>query len=154
MTLTICPTAVIDQTLASLRADGVNERESVVLWLGKRTADDIHVVEAFRPKQVASSHYFRIPEDAMDALRQRLRRDRLMVAAQVHSHPEDAFHSATDDLWAIVRHEGALSLVVPDFATGTTTGQFLDTTKVFRLSTSNEWLEVESSRLARCLTIR
>jgi len=36
-----------------------------------------------------------------------------MVAAQVHSHPDEAFHSKGDDEWAIVRHEGALSIVVP-----------------------------------------
>lgn len=154
MTIVYCPQSVVDQTVSSLRADGEHERESVMLWLGKRTGDHITVTEAFRPEQTASSHRFWIPEPAMDALRAHLGRDRLMIAAQVHSHPEEAFHSEADDVWAIVRHEGALSLVVPDFAAGTSASRFLETTKLFRHSATNEWVEVRSREVAKCLVIR
>ena len=90
----------------------------------------------------------------MAALHGDLRSRRVMVAAQVHSHPRDAFHSKADDRWAIVRHEGALSLVVPNFALGTTVATFLDDTKVYRLSMSDQWVEVLKPELDRsCLRI-
>jgi hypothetical protein len=34
----------------------------------------------------------------------------------VHSHPTEAYHSETDDRYAIVTEDGGHSLVVPDFA--------------------------------------
>jgi len=37
------------------------------------------------------------------------------LAAQVHSHPTEAYHSETDDTYPIVTVRGGLSLVVPDF---------------------------------------
>jgi proteasome lid subunit RPN8/RPN11 len=154
MTVVYCPPVVVDQTVAFLRADGMHERESVTLWLGKRLGDHIDVTEALRPEQYASSHRFWIPEDAMDTLRSYLRQDRMMIAAQVHSHPADAFHSEADNAWAIIRHEGALSLVVPEFAAHTTATRFLETAKVFRHTTSNEWLEVRQKEVANWLIIR
>jgi Na+-transporting NADH:ubiquinone oxidoreductase subunit NqrA len=90
----------------------------------------------------------------MSALYAELRRRRLLVAAQVHSHPREAFHSKADDRWAIVRHEGALSLVVPNFASGTTLLNFLDKTKVYQFSALAEWIEVPRSEVEpSCLRI-
>ena len=43
-------------------------------------------------------------------------------AARVHSHPGPAFHSATDDRNPGLRHEGALSIVVPYFGLGLRAG--------------------------------
>jgi proteasome lid subunit RPN8/RPN11 len=39
-----------------------------------------------------------------------------ILAGQVHSHPADAYHSSTDDHYPLVTLTGALSVVVPDFA--------------------------------------
>jgi hypothetical protein len=90
---------------------------------------------------------FVIPREGMAALHGELRRERLMVAAQVHSHPLQAFHSKADDRWAIVRHEGALSLVVPYFASRTSLRNFLDETKIFRFSPNAQWIEVPRSEV-------
>jgi proteasome lid subunit RPN8/RPN11 len=38
--------------------------------------------------------------------------------ARVHSHPGAAYHSTTDDRNPALRHEGALSIVVPYFGLG------------------------------------
>ena len=104
--------------------------------------------------QTAKADMFHIPPTGMTALHAELRRRRFMVAAQVHSHPRNASHSKADDRWAIVRHEGALSLVVPNFATGTTVATFLDNTKVYRFSVSAQWVEVLKPELGRsCLRI-
>jgi hypothetical protein len=72
----------------------------------------------------------------------------------VHSHPAKAFHSRADDEWAIVRHEGALSLVVPDFASRTSADSFATDIAAFVLTSSNEWAEIKSAHLQQHLEIR
>jgi Prokaryotic homologs of the JAB domain len=127
--------------------------ECVVLWLGHEEDSGIRVVDVYRPIQEVASHRFRIPPEGMRALRERQHTERVLVAAQVHTHPEDAFHSRADDEWAIIRHEGALSLVIPDFAARTTGLRFLHDTKVYRLSAHNEWLEVRPTEVWQYLMI-
>lgn len=149
-----CPSGVVRTTLKHLRQAGYVGRECVVLWLGSRESGEIRVKSVYRPIQKAREDMFHIPPQGMTALLRELRRSGYMVAAQVHSHPGPAFHSRADDKWAIIRHEGALSLVVPNFAAMTTVDNFLDESKVYRFSCSGKWLHVKSSELNRsCLQI-
>jgi proteasome lid subunit RPN8/RPN11 len=149
-----CPRTFIDQTLDYLRDAGRSDQECVVLWLGKRQASHIGLLHCYKPLQLAKADQFYIPPEGMAALQAKLRAERLMVAAQVHSHPEDAFHSKADDTWAIVRHEGALSLVVPRFASDTFTANFLAQTKIYRFSSQATWDEVPTPQVTEaCLQI-
>ena len=137
-----CPSTLVEKTLSLLRDAGQRRCECVMLWLGRRNGDHIDVVDAYRPEQIAREDMFQIPSASMNTLYVELRQRRLMVAAQVHSHPMEAFHSRVDDRWAIVRHEGALSLVVPYFASETSAANFLDQTKIFQFSEEARWMEV------------
>jgi proteasome lid subunit RPN8/RPN11 len=149
-----CPLDAIDTTLIHLREAGLRSQECVVLWLGQRQSGVINVVECCRPLQFARADLFRTPPEGMTALQKRLRDGRLMVAAQVHSHPNEAFHSEADNAWAIVRHEGALSLVVPRFASDIYSKAFLDQTKVFRFSNAATWDEISRLQVTQsCLQI-
>lgn len=150
-----CATAHVAATLGHLREAGARYQECVVLWLGRPSAQGIEVVDVYRPQQRAAADMFHIPPNSMGALRATLRRDRVMVAAQVHSHPHEAFHSLADDCWAIVRHVGALSLVVPEFAAHTRVDTFLEHTKVFRFAPSAQWREVPFAEVgSSCLQLR
>jgi proteasome lid subunit RPN8/RPN11 len=133
---------MIASTVDHLRAS--KRRERVVLWLGRRDDERICVDEVFVPMQETEADFFRIPEEGMAEVLTHLRPERLMVAAQVHTHPEDAFHSPADDRWAIVRHVGALSLVVPRFCQHTTTETFVEDTKVFSLDEHDRFREVSA----------
>lgn len=136
------PIDVVSATLAHLKSDGGQAREGVVLWLGRRAISHVDVVAALRPEQDAGADMFRIPPASMSAIMARLRNEDLMIGAQVHSHPQNAFHSAADDAWAIVRHVGALSLVVPFFGLKTTLASFFDHSAVFVLSAEDKWVPV------------
>jgi hypothetical protein len=59
--------------------------------------------------------------------------------ARIHSHPMDAFHSATDDKNPAVTFLGAISVVVPYFGLGLRHG--LDACAVLHLTT-NGWIDV------------
>jgi hypothetical protein len=135
----IVPVHHINKTLSELKRVGRWGSECVVLWLGRRCADSIQVEEVWVPEQKAGRCFFHIPENAMAKLFKELCARRLMIAAQIHTHPGRAFHSEADDKWAIVRHAGALSLVIPYFARNTRLESFKDDTAVFALSVQNHW---------------
>lgn len=120
----------------------------MVLWLAHREANQISVVEAYMPEQMAKEDFFKLPRTSITALFDILRSRNLMIAAQVHTHPGQAFHSAADNRWAIVRHVDALSLVLPYFARDVRVLSFFDDAAVFRLSSENEWRQVPRAQLA------
>lgn len=145
MTAVICATKHVARTISRLQASGRRKREGIVLWLGQHCDHAITVQEVYEPVHEAASDYFRIPPVAMEMLKSHLRTSRSLVAAQVHSHPRQAFHSAADDLWALVRHEGALSLVAPHFCQFVTPGTFLEDMAVFQLAADNRWEELNGA---------
>lgn len=147
------PTIVVNsitvgETLSTLQAAGRKGSEQVVLWLGRRTGAGAKVECLWVSEQVAGYDYFEIPPKAMEQLFVQLRQHRWFVCAQVHTHPGRAFHSWADDKWAIVRHVGALSLVVPNFGLRTDPTTFLEHTAVFSLSPQNRWIEAPQSEVS------
>jgi hypothetical protein len=154
MTRLSCPAPLIDETLEALRDAGCRGKERVVFWLAPRPLiERPTIAEVYVPLQEAAEDYFHIPSEAMTALMAHLRSRRLALLAQVHSHPGRAFHSRADDLWAVVRHEGGLSIVVPAFASGISATNFTAKSAVFRLSREDRWLEVPPADIARFLLV-
>lgn len=144
--------ARISETINLLREAG--RKECVLFWLGRREAGVQRIIDVYRPVQRNSIDYFEIPRAGMAALMDRLRSQSLYVVSQIHTHPGRAFHSPTDDRWAIVRHVGALSIVLPYFAKSTTIENFLEQAAVYQLDCSNTWNEVPREDLSRQLRIR
>jgi hypothetical protein len=140
------PRNLIRETIVSLRNAGERNAEGVVLWLGKRE-DTVTVVEAYVPEYESEMDFFHIPRESMAKLLRHCGETRTFLAAQVHSHPFTAFHSEADDRWAIVRHVGAMSLVVPDFAATTTPDSFIADIAGFSLSPENVWRQMEPNTL-------
>lgn len=129
----------ITTTIRHLQEAGRQRSECVVLWCGDRTDSEISVRDVYVPEQISAEDFFRIPPLSMQRLMTKLRKNNWMIAAQVHSHPMEAFHSPADDRWAIVRHKGAISIVVPYFAEGVTATNFLVKSSCFALNTRNKW---------------
>jgi hypothetical protein len=57
-----------------------------------------------------------VPGDELHRINMWLHRHRLRLIAQIHSHPTEAYHSDTDDRYAIATSLGSISIVIPDFA--------------------------------------
>jgi proteasome lid subunit RPN8/RPN11 len=138
----ICNWKILNQTLSILREGGKLNCETVALWLGIEDKNTYRVVEAYRPQQEVDVDYFRLSSASMRELMKYLRKNRTRVVAQVHSHPKRAFHSVADDKWAILRHEGAISIVVPYFAQGVDERTFPARVATFQLSTEDKWIPV------------
>ena len=113
------PEKVVTGTLAALREFGEHGCEGLVLWLGRVAATTAEIGGFVVPDQhpVRSEDgvgYF-VSQETLFALNRYLSEHDLRLVSQVHSHPGEAYHSETDDAYALVTTEGGLSLVVPDF---------------------------------------
>jgi hypothetical protein len=105
------------ETRDALRATGAGVREAVVLWQG-RVLDETtaEFTKLHIPRQVTGPLHFNVPLADRLKLLAAVSADDEFILAQVHTHPEHAFHSAADDRFAITKHLGAVSIVVPCFA--------------------------------------
>jgi len=70
------------------------------------------------PRHEARGDGFQLDEAWLTKFWNELAETRSGIRAQVHTHPQRAFHSPTDDTWPIVHTAGFLSLVIPNFAMG------------------------------------
>jgi hypothetical protein len=114
------PRRVVAETWRALRMFGGEGNEGLVLWLGRIDATSATIVAALSPPQASIRNetgvgYF-VTSETLFELNRSLHRTGLRLIAQVHSHPTEAYHSDTDDAYAIVTADGGFSIVVPDFA--------------------------------------
>ena len=114
--------SVVKETWALLREAGEDGFESTVLWVGRvPDPETAEVLIPIRPRQVAyrspEGVSVEVPQDALTELIASLP-DHVHVLVRVHSHPGEAFHSSLDDTNMLISHNGALSIVVPDFGRG------------------------------------
>jgi proteasome lid subunit RPN8/RPN11 len=145
MTTASCTEAILNETIFVLRKGGRLGQERLVLWLTHAgTLAPASISEVYEPQQETAEDYFHVPPAGMRALMSYLRLNRLKTVAQIHSHPGPAFHSEADNRWAIVRHRGALSLVLPHFASTVTAANFFQQAMIYELSSTDEWEHVSS----------
>lgn len=118
----VIPSAVIETTLDVLARAGRKGHEAFVVWGGSVQDDALTFTSALVPEQTAhrtpDGLLVTVTGQALFAVNQGLWRRGELLAAQVHSHPTDAYHSDTDDCFPLATLLGALSVVVPDFARG------------------------------------
>ncbi len=129
------PADVARVTHEHLHAKGLEHAEGLVLWIG--TFEPPTITRAVVPEQDTSAGRFHVPLAARQELTRELAGTGQVVVAQVHSHPDLAFHSSIDDAEAIPRRVGAYSLVVPDFGTR---GHLLDGAALFQVDSGGRWV--------------
>lgn len=109
------PIRIVDQTLAPLQEAGKSGYEAFVLWGGRRTEDSTKlVIEAsYFPRQTTMATedglLVVVEGEALFRVNRVFHEHGLILAAQVHSHPTEAFHSSTDDAYPLVTLLGGLS---------------------------------------------
>ncbi len=123
------PLDLVEGTLKRLRAAGRRGYEAFVLWGGVLDADDptrFSLTDSYLPEQSTmttdSGLLVLIDGEALFRVNRAFHERGLILAAQVHSHPTSAYHSDTDDAFAMVTLIGGLSGVVPDFGGAASTG--------------------------------
>lgn len=114
------PAEVLAATRSMLRERGELGVEAVVLWIGRALSDEhAEIIAPVRPGQVAyrgpEGCAVEVPPDALSEIISMLP-EGAFVLARVHTHPGRAYHSPVDDTNMLIAHNGAISIVVPDFA--------------------------------------
>jgi hypothetical protein len=109
--------ALLTRTFEQLRNCGGGRRECQVLWVGP-WADPLSIDRVLHPKHTATAAHIHVEDDWISSLWMMLADEHAGVRVQVHTHPGDAYHSATDDAFPAVHTTGFLSLVIPNFAQG------------------------------------
>jgi len=141
----LVPAELADETDELLRKAGKSGLERFVLWSGTITDAMFQVKTLHMPRQTAyrgsDGLSVRIDGPELHRLNVWLYEHQERLAIQVHSHPTEAFHSDTDDSYAMVTTRGGLSLVVPDFARRGVQGPG---TALYRLD-ENGWYEISGS---------
>lgn len=138
------PRDVVEAVQQHLREAGEASCEGVAFWAGELAGDHFSVRAALVPAQIRSR-----TEDGVSVLvtgeelfrmNVWLHKNKLMLVAQLHSHPSDAYHSETDDEYSIMTQAGGLSIVVPDFARAPFS---LKSAAVYRLDAEGRWVELQ-----------
>ncbi|WP_071074436.1 Mov34/MPN/PAD-1 family protein [Mesorhizobium sp. LCM 4577] len=148
------PQLCVSKIQAHLRAVGQQGYEGMALWAGVQRERHFEVTEAIIPQQrhirTSDGVCVIVPAEELHRLNVLLYKRNLKLLAQVHSHPGRAYHSTTDDAYAVATTVGCLSLVVPNFAR-----EAFDLTRVaaYRLDSEANWAELSSAALARLITI-
>src|SRR5688572_8194258 len=101
----VLPSGVLTQTREVLRKFGAQRCEGLVLWAGtiedgRAVVRGVLVPEQNPIREENGVGYF-VEGPVLFKLAKYLEREKLRLIAQVHSHPTDAYHSETDDRYAI-----------------------------------------------------
>lgn len=118
----VFPQATLDRALLTLAEAREQGYECFVVFGAKldHRGRRATFTSAMRPEQTAhrTPHglLVRVDGRALFSVNQALRERGEILAAQIHAHPTEAFHSDTDDSLPLATLLGALSIVVPDFA--------------------------------------
>lgn len=114
------PRHVVELSQPLLAEPGLEGYEAVVVWVGRlRGEKSVDIVEVIRPAQIAKRSSMgcsvEIPPEALTDLI-RVLEEGCFIAARLHTHPSEAYHSELDDTNMLISHAGAMSIVVPFFA--------------------------------------
>ena len=147
---------MIERSQQFLRERGLEGLEAVVLWLGRPLDERTgHAFVELIPHQVAyrgqdGEVWVEVPPESISEVIGLLPAD-LFVLIRVHSHPSKAYHSPVDDRNMLISHQGAISIVVPDFARGNFD---LSRCSVNRLDHARGWVELSVREVEQMFAIR
>jgi hypothetical protein len=147
------PHEFIDSIYEFFRASGGDGFESVVLLAGELNEDIFLVSHLLFPEQTifktSSGLGYHVRGEELERINTWLYKNSKTLIAQVHSHPEEAFHSPVDDEFAIVTETGSLSIVIPDFGNS---DENLSESAVFRLK-GEDWNELTRDEISLLIKI-
>jgi len=144
----VIPSSILRETIGFLQEVGAKGFEGFVLWTGElldkhRFRFSRAIVPEQRAMMTESGLLVTVEGKALFDVNKSAHAHGEILAAQVHSHPTDAYHSSTDDEFPLVTLMGALSVVVPNF--GVNALRDMDLWAWYRLSKRGKWVPAEKT---------
>lgn len=148
------PLSCANSAYKYLQDFGMKGFEGVALWAGVQVESTFEVRATFIPEQKSFNHdsglFYSVGGDQLHRLNVWLYKNKMVLIAQIHSHPSEAYHSDTDDAFPIVTELGGLSLVVPDFASAPLN---IYDWAAYRLSPNYGWKELSVKEASSLIKI-
>ncbi len=147
------PQRLLDESRDFLYRRGLEGCEGTALWVGRSIGSEVLLTRLFVPEQICIKTAYGIGVDLREkahyTLTDTLEPDERFYA-RIHSHPREAFHSKRDDANEIITHQGALSIVVPNFAVDP-----IDLTQcaIYRLEHERGWLRLSIEDFAKVFEV-
>lgn len=124
---------------------GIRHVEGIALFVGVREKEIFYIKETIIPKQysrnIEGGLLYVVDGGELERIGLELYDKKVQLFGQIHSHPDLAYHSDTDDAFPIVTVLGGISIVVPYFARD---GVNLSKWAIYRLLPLTGWTEVNS----------
>lgn len=150
----VIPLEYIQKGYELLRCAGENRVEGVALLAGYEKGNEFYISQTIIPKQTAYrlelGLLYAVDADELHRINVWLYENNLSIIAQIHSHPNEAYHSETDNAYPIVATKGGISIVVPRFAIDPID---IKNWAVYRLSSENYWVELSYSETKKIIQI-
>jgi hypothetical protein len=113
------PAGLAQRTQHELRTASDERREAIVLWAGRPAGQGTALIShLLLPAFESDFDRLVIPPPVRHELATWLRHERLIVFADLHDHPHEAFLSEADVVAPFSSKDGFYAVVIPDFATG------------------------------------
>jgi hypothetical protein len=109
---------VLAETQELLRSSSAGQREALVLWAGRPHDSGALITHLIGPDVDADYDRLDVPGTARAEVAAYLRSERLLVFADLHTHPTEAFLSLADQVSPYSTLAGFHAIVIPDFAAG------------------------------------
>jgi hypothetical protein len=89
--------------------------EGIIYLLGRTDGLVTLATTVFRPQARTTPGSFDVPAEAMVPCVELASNLELQIVGQIHTHPGEAYHSDGDVEGARIRHQGYVSIVIPDY---------------------------------------
>ena len=109
------PISILEETLRIFRKFGKINLEAFALWIGEEFDTTFKIKEVWSPSQENTMTSYFISEIEVHRINVELNKLQYSAIAQLHTHPENAFHSLIDDEHPILMLPGSFSIVIPNF---------------------------------------
>jgi hypothetical protein len=148
------PLPLVLEVQTHLRSMGERGLEGFALWAGLAEGNTFIVRHTVIPAQTGlitdTGVCVTVDGKELHRINVWLFRHGLTLIAQLHSHPTEAYHSETDDMFPIVTTVGGLSLVIPDFASRPFS---LEDCAVYRLTAKRGWVLLPTNDVLNLIRI-
>ena len=155
ITRVIVPQDKAEAAHLHLRKIGRQGSEAVALWVGVVRENSFEVRETIIPKQTPqrtpTGILFTVSPQELHRINVWLHENEMQIIAQLHSHPQEAYHSELDDELPLATTVGCLSLVIPNFARDPFS---LRRCAIYRLIPDQGWTQLSPAETARLITVR
>jgi hypothetical protein len=108
---------MLEASFGHFRECGRGREECQILWLSSWDAPEF-LCKVVHPKHHPDRSGFVLEDRWLNDFWLELANANMGIRVQVHTHPQEAFHSPTDDQFPIIHKPGFLSLVIPNFGLG------------------------------------